>query len=143
MPVRLVVDSSVTMAWCLQDEHNRYADQVLGCLRDGGAVVPGIWPLEIGNTLVVAERRRRVSQADGTRFLELLSTLNIVVEPEPASRVFSEIVGLAREFNLTTYDASYLDLAMRAGLPLASHDMPLRKAAAKCAVPLFDPEDIA
>jgi predicted nucleic acid-binding protein len=132
-----VVDNSVVMAWCFVDEASAYADGVLARLVDDQAVVPGIWPLEVANVLLVAERRKRLAEADCARFLSLLSGLPIAVEQESPQRMFSEIFALARENGLSSYDASYLDLAMRSGLPLATLDRGLREAAKRSNVPLL------
>lgn len=139
MSSRFVVDNSVVMAWCFEDEASRYADRVLECMVDAEALVPAIWPLEIGNVILVAERRKRLSQADGARFIALVNNLPIVVDQESPDRMLKEIVALAREFKLSTYDASYLDLAMRLGLPLATQDKSLIKAAKHCQLTLFSP----
>jgi predicted nucleic acid-binding protein len=125
------------MAWCFEDEANAYADSVLESLESAEAVVPAIWPLEIGNVLLVAERRRRLGKADVARFLELISDLPITVEQETPARMLTDILSLARQFDLSTYDASYLDLAMRSGLAIATQDRSLRRAARKCGVSVF------
>ncbi len=140
-PVRFVVDNSVVMAWCFEDEASEYADGVLECLESGEAVVPAIWPLEVGNVLLVAERRRRLDKAGIVRFLELLGGLPISVEQESPGRMLTELIALARDQGLSTYDASYLDLAMRSGLAIATQDRLLMKAAQKCGVPLFSGKD--
>ena len=139
MPTRFVVDTSVVMAWCFRDAGNRYADAVLESLETGEALVPAIWPLEVGNVLLVAERKKRLSEASLVRFLALLRNLPITVEQETPDRMLTEIVSLARTHHLSTYDASYLDLAMRLGLPIATQDALLAKAAKTCRVPAFDP----
>lgn len=133
-----VVDNSVVMAWCFADEENDYADLVLGSLEDNVAIVPAIWPLEIGNILVVAERRKRLSEADGVRFLSLVKNLPISVEQETPNRMMKEILAIARHHQLSTYNASYLDLAMRRDLALATQDVALRRAAKRCQVPIFE-----
>lgn len=137
MANRLVVDNSVVMAWCFRDVGDGYADAVLESLEGSEALVPGIWPLEVANVLVAAERRRRLSETDSTRFLALLADLPLQVVQEPPQRVTGEILALARETGLSSYDASYLDLAMREGAPLATLDDELRKAAAKVGVVMF------
>jgi predicted nucleic acid-binding protein len=131
-----VVDNSVVMSWCFQDEINRYADLILNGLEEATAFVPSIWPLEVGNVLLVAERNHRLSEADSVRFLTLLSELPIVIEPEEPERMFKEILALARKHNLSSYDASYLDLAMRKGLAIATLDRNLLTAARRSQVPL-------
>jgi len=93
----------------------------------------------VGNVLLVAERRKHLSEASVVRFLTLLSSLPITVEQETPERMLKEIVSLARAHELSTYDASYLDLAMRLGLPIATRDSSLTRAARRCRVPAFDP----
>ncbi|MEA3348095.1 MAG: type II toxin-antitoxin system VapC family toxin [Pseudomonadota bacterium] len=135
---QFVVDNSVVMAWCFADEENDYADFVLGSLEDKVAIVPAIWPLEIGNVLVAAERRKRLSEADSVRFLSLVKNLPISVEQETPNRMMKEILAIARYHQLSTYDASYLDLAMRRDLPLATQDASLMRAADRSQVPIFE-----
>jgi len=133
----LVLDASVTLAWAFEDEGNAYTDLVLEALAEIQASVPTIWPLEVGNALLVAERHGRLHQADSVQFLSLLRQLPIVVEAERAGLMFGEILALAREQRLSTYDAAYLHLAMRSGFPIATNDKVLRQAAARAGVPLF------
>jgi predicted nucleic acid-binding protein len=140
MANRVVIDNSVIMAWCFRDVGGGYADAVLSRLVDTEALVPGIWPLEVANVLVAAERRGRLKEADSTRFLALLADLPLRVIQESPKRITGEILALARETGLSSYDASYLDLAMREGEPLATLDEGLRKAAAKVGVELFREE---
>lgn len=134
-----VVDNSVVMGWCFEDENDDHSLSVLEALNGDVAAVPAIWPLEVGNVLVVAEQKKRITRTDAARFLSLLQDLPIVVDQESPERMFQEILALARTQKLSTYDASYLDLAMRLGLPLASRDAPLMRAAARCGVPRFRP----
>jgi len=133
---RFVLDNSIVIAWCFEDESNAMADAVLEQLQSKLAIVPAIWPLEVGNVLLVAERRGRLSEADSSRFLTMLADLPIQSEIETRQRAMSNILFLAREYTLSTYDASYLDLAMREGVPLASLDKGLRRAATQCQVSL-------
>jgi len=140
MPVRFVVDNSVVMSWCFSDDGECYAESVLDSLEKGEAIVPAVWPLEVGNVLIVAERKRRLSKASVVRFLTLLGNLPIMVEQETPDRMLKEVLSLAREYGLSTYDASYLDLAMRLGLPIATQDTSLARAAKKCRVAAFKPE---
>ncbi|MBN2495003.1 MAG: type II toxin-antitoxin system VapC family toxin [Deltaproteobacteria bacterium] len=137
MEDRFVVDNSVVMGWCFEDESSEYADAVLDRLTKSEAIVPGIWPLEVVNVLLLAERRGRISRSGAMRFIELLRSLPIVVEQEPPGRVFSEIRSLAREAEITAYDASYLDLALRDGLPVASLDKAMRRAASRLQIPVL------
>ena len=124
-----VVDNSVVMAWCFKNEINLYADSVLDSLEHFTAIVPSIWPLEVGNVLLVAERKNRLSAADSIRFIALLSQLPITVDQEPPERMIKEIFALAQTHKLSTYDASYLDLAMKRGISIATLDDRLLYAA--------------
>jgi len=137
--VSLVIDASVAVAWVFEDETNPYTEGVLEFLAQGNAVVPSIWFLEVGNALVVAERRGRLKEAETTRFLFILSQLPITVEVESVTQVFGSTVQLARRYGLSTYDAAYLDLAVRLGVPLATQDGELRHAASLCGVKIFTP----
>ena len=111
-------------------------DQLLKELRDDdrNAIVPNLWRLELGNVLVQAERHGRITAAQLTTALELVRSLPITTAAETDSRAFREILNLARATSLTTYDASYLELAMRHGLPLATLDKALIRAASRVAV---------
>jgi predicted nucleic acid-binding protein len=133
----LVIDNSVVMSWCFKDESNKYADIVLNSLQKSNAVVPPVWPLEVVNVLLVAERMKRLSEADSMRFLTLLNQLPITVEEGQSEEMMLRTLSLAREYRLSSYDASYLDLAMRKGLPIATLDKGLRAAAQKTEVPIF------
>jgi predicted nucleic acid-binding protein len=135
--VDFVIDNSIIMAWCFKDEINHYSDLILDNLDHYTAVVPSIWPLEVGNVLLVAERKKRLTEADSSRFLALLSDLPILIEQESPERMIKETFTLARSLNLSSYDASYLDLAIRKGLPIASLDKNLIRAAKKVKLPVF------
>ena len=137
MEKNLVVDNSIVMTWCFKDETNHYADTILESFEKTTAFVPSIWPLEVGNVLLVAERKNRLSTADSTHFISLLSNLPIIVEQELPERMIKEIFALAREHKLSTYDASYLDLAMRKGIPIATLDKNLIAAAKQSHVKIF------
>ena len=130
----LVLDASVALAWCFKNEATAAADTVLERLATETASVPAIWHLEIANVLVMSERRRRITPANSTEFIALLEALVIVVDEETPSRAFGRVLDLAREERLTAYDAAYLELAMRLGLPLASKDGDLCDAAERLGV---------
>jgi predicted nucleic acid-binding protein len=134
---RLVIDNSVVMSWCFEDEESDLGERALDLLAEREAVVPAIWPLEAANALVVAERRKRLAPGDSLRFVELLASLPIRVEPDPASRVLGEVLALARSSGLSSYDASYLHLAVRLDLPLATLDASMRAAALELGVELL------
>jgi len=133
----LVLDCSVAMSWCFEEEAGDYADRVLDALEEGEAFVPSVWPLEVANVLVVAERRGRLKVGESARFLELLQSLPIFVEEVSLPRATGAVLSLARELDLSVYDASYLELAMRSGVALATHDQALAKAADAAGVPRF------
>jgi len=127
--MNLVLDASVTLAWAFRDERSEYAVGVLRDLESASAIVPGLWPLEVTNGLWVAERRDRISSLEVTRFFSLVLALPIAVDPVERRRAFETTHRLARTRGLSTYDASYLELAVRMGLPLATLDGRLREAA--------------
>jgi predicted nucleic acid-binding protein len=126
---RFVVDNSVVMSWCFKSEANKYGDAVLDTLSESTALVPPIWPLEVVNVLLVAERRNRLKQVDSVRFITLLSQLPIVVELERPERKMKDLLALGRANDLSSYDAAYLDLAMRNDCPIATLDKKLIEAA--------------
>lgn len=137
MSENFVIDNSVAMRWCFKDETNQYADAILNSLELSTAFVPSIWPLEVGNVLLVAERKKHLSESDCTRFITLLAELPIEIEHESPERMRRNILALAREYQISTYDASYLDLAMSKGLPIATLDKSLRKAAKRSHVSIL------
>lgn len=132
-----VLDCSVAVSWCFEDEADDATDALLERVRDDGAVVPSLWHLELGNVLLQAERRGRVNSADVATRLELLGDLPVVADDETSLRALRETLTLARAETLTTYDAAYLELAMRRGLPLATKDQTLREAARRVGIKIF------
>lgn len=129
------LDCSVAVAWLLEDERVPCADALLDRLEGGGeAVVPGLWRLELGNVLAGAERRGRIGATGIAKCLGLLARLPIITDPDTDGRALREVLELARRECLTTYDASYLELAMRRGLPLATLDRGLGRAAPRAGV---------
>ena len=136
---RFVLDCSIAMGWCFEDESSGYAVDVLRSLTESEAVTPDIWPLEVVNVLLVGERRKRLTQAESARFLSLLLELPISVQHETPERMFNEVTGLARNLGLSSYDASYLALAVHLDLPLATSDEKLAAAASNLGLALFDP----
>lgn len=131
-----VLDASVTLAWCFENEATPYTEAVLERLGDTEALVPAIWPLEVANVLLVGERRKRLTEADTAHFVELLATLPITVEEEGLTEALGPVLALAREQGLSANDASYLELAARRGLSLATQDRRLSLAATRVGVPL-------
>lgn len=130
-----VVDASVTMAWCFEDESSPETDAVLDRLGTDAAVVPAVWPLEVANVLLVAERRGRLSEAQSSRFAGLLAQLPIDVDDHPAD--IDALAALGRRHELSSYDASYLALAQRVGAGLATLDRRLGGAATRAGVELL------
>ncbi|MBI4386730.1 MAG: type II toxin-antitoxin system VapC family toxin [Elusimicrobia bacterium] len=127
-----VLDSSLALAWALPDENQGRADRFLAKFTPQDALwVPGLWWHEIANALTMAERRNRIAEADIFRLLELYNHLPIQTDTSYSSALSWRYFILAREYGLTAYDGSYLELAERKGLPLASFDERLIKAARK------------
>lgn len=124
-----VLDASVAFAWCFADEATPAADRLLDRLQQDGAIVPALWPLEVANVLRMAERRRRIARSTSDRFVDLLARLPIAIDEETAGRALGDTLVLARDRDLTVYDAAYLELARRLAVPLATRDLDLRKAA--------------
>lgn len=124
-----VLDCSIAVAWIFDDEAGPETDELLDRLKATRAFVPALWRLELGNVLIQAERRGRITASRIAAFLELLGALPIVTDDETDNRALREILALARSESLTTYDAAYLDLAMRRSLPLATRDTALVRAA--------------
>lgn len=129
-----VLDSSLALCWCFEDEATEGTRQLLEHLRTEGAAVPNLWHVEIANVLGLAERRRRITAAETAQFIALLETLEIDVDEETWLQAFGRILALARQERLTAYDAAYLELAMRLGVPLASKDRELCDAAERVGV---------
>ena len=133
----LVVDSSIALAWCFADEQDEYSQSVLDAMTTKSIYVPDLWHLEVANTLLVGERRKRCTQMDNVIWLRFLSELPITVDEETKTHAFAETTHLARLYNLSVYDAAYLELAMRRGLSLATHDQKLKVAAKAVGVILY------
>jgi predicted nucleic acid-binding protein len=125
-----ILDCSVTLSWLLPDERGAETDALADALQRTTAVAPAIWPYEVANALLVAQRRARIGENDLTRVRRALSALPIEVEAVTSEHVLSAISDLGRRFNITSYDAAYVDLAGRRQLPLATLDEQLRKACA-------------
>jgi predicted nucleic acid-binding protein len=125
----LVLDSSITLAWYFRDEQTPAARAVLQQVAESGAVVPALWRFEVPNGLQMAVRRKRVDTEFRDRALMHLATLAIAIDSESEAQAFAATVGLADRHGLTVYDASYLELAQRRRLELATHDRDLARAA--------------
>jgi predicted nucleic acid-binding protein len=133
----LVVDASVTLAWCFGDESDDFSEAVLESVARDGAAAPGIWALEVLNVLQLALRRGRLRPDQYAEAVAFVQSLPIEVESTTLSDAVERVAPLAGRNGTTVYDACYLDLARRRGLPLASLDQGLRRAAPACGVVIF------
>jgi predicted nucleic acid-binding protein len=133
----IVVDASVALAWGFPDEGSAYADEVLEGLKEQAIVVPALWAVEIANALLVGERRKRLQQVQIRRFVTLLEGLPVVQDIQSVGSTVNGLLPLAREHKLSAYDTAYLDLAIRKGLPLATLDKSLKRAATKVGVSIW------
>lgn len=136
---RFVLDASVSLRWFLDTPVPPYAARVRQALIAGArALVPALWHLEMANAFAVAERRKILDADDTDLFLEQIEQLfSSSIESEAALVALRHVLRLARAFQLSSYDAVYLDAAQRNKLPLATLDESLRKAAARAGVELF------
>lgn len=130
----LVVDASIALTWCFEDEVTKATEAVGAKVDADGAVVPNLWRLEVGNALLLAERRGRLDRSGVEQRLSLLAALPISIDNETGGHAWSDTILLARAERLTLYDAAYLELAIRRDLALASLDRDLRRAARKMGV---------
>ena len=135
--MNFVLDTSVTMRWFFGDgkpQELAYAAKVLDTMKKATARVPATWGLEVSNVIAGAEAKNLVTEAGSSAFLEMLEGVDIEVDTATFSQALSDTLHLARRFKLSSYDASYLELALRLGLPLATLDEDLQKAAKKAGV---------
>jgi predicted nucleic acid-binding protein len=142
--VTLVLDASVTMSWLLggaKPSDRTYAAAVLVAMKDPQtqADVPATWSLEVSNVIARAEARALVTEAQSEAFLEMLSSVPIRADAATFAHAMTDTLHLARRYHLSAYDASYLELALRTGQPLATLDSDLAKAARKAGVKRFAP----
>jgi len=132
-----VLDCSAALPWVFGDEVSPVADALLDRLVKGErAWVPALWHLELGNVLLGAKRRGRIDQAGIEGFLSRLAVYDIAVDDQTMERAWQKTLDLTLQHSLSNYDAAYLELALRRGLPLASLDRELIAAARACGVPL-------
>lgn len=125
-----VVDASVAVAWFVAGETTAFTEQLFEALRRSGtAFVPAIWPAEVANALLVAERSGRASRSNIAAFAQLLAGVDIRIDPPTLNRAFDQVFSLAESLRLSTYDASYVELALRQSLPLATLDKAMARAA--------------
>ncbi len=132
-----VLDCSVVLAWILPDESRQTVMTILERLESEDAVVPEVWPLEVANALLIARRRRRITEKDVARALEDLAALPIQVDQETHRQALQAALSLANKYRLSSYDAAYLELARRTRLPLATLDTKLRSACKAAGIELL------
>ena len=135
-----VLDASVALLWLVPQSNPAgvdYTDATLKSIKESQALVPSLWALEIANVVAKVEAKGIVTEADSQRFITLLGRLNIVTDPATAAHALGDTLNLARRYKLSAYDAAYLELALRTGLPLATLDANLTKAAAKAGILIF------
>jgi predicted nucleic acid-binding protein len=135
-----VFDASIVMAWCFDDERTDATEALLERLDRDLGTVPQLWHLEVANVLSNAMRKRpkaRITESGRTQFLEMLAGAPIRVDTQTQQHAWATTLSLADKHKLSVYDAAYLELAMRLGVPLATLDADLRAAAKICGVPLL------
>ncbi|HZB87216.1 MAG TPA: type II toxin-antitoxin system VapC family toxin [Terracidiphilus sp.] len=125
----LVLDSSATLAWLYPDETSEAIRHVFERVIQEGACVPALWRIEVANSLLFGTRRKRITMTERDALLDNLGELVIVTDPDTNAHVWADTLQLADKHRLTVYDAVYLELALRLGLPLATLDEALRTAA--------------
>jgi predicted nucleic acid-binding protein len=124
-----VIDSSITLNWVMNDEHTPRSDRLFESLSEEGTVVPSLWRLEVANALQVALRRERIDGAYRDKTIQKLQRLPIEVDSLTDNKAWTSTLYLSERDNLTVYDAAYLELVLRRGVPLATRDQRLAKAA--------------
>ena len=132
-----MIDNSVVLSWCLDDEEHPLADHAMRLTVDRGAVVPQLWWYEVRNALAVNERRGRLTAQQSRATLADLSAMRFLLDFDHDGGVVME---LARHHGLSVYDAAYLEVALRRSVPLATLDTRLRAAATAAEVPLLGPD---
>jgi predicted nucleic acid-binding protein len=130
-----IVDASVGFAWVYQGQATPETDQLLNEVSAGATViVPALWFLEMSNVLLIAQRRHRLTAIQRKAAMEKLTAMQLTVDEEGSRNAFGKTSELAEKYGLTIYDATYLELALRRSLPLASRDEALTKAATRCGI---------
>ena len=132
-----VIDASVALAWCFDDEATEATRALLDRFEDERAEVPSLWHLELANALAIGERNGRITPARASEFIGLIDGLPIAIDERTPDFALSSVLELSRREQLSAYDASYLELAMRRGVPLATKDNDLARAADRVGVTLL------
>jgi len=134
----IVIDSSLTMAWCFKDEATGASDAIRDRLERTSAVVPAHWPIEVQNSARVGERRGKVSLGELGAFIAFVRLQHIELDVRPLDATFGDLLALSRQYGVTPYDAAYIELALRRGLPLATRDANMARAAQSLGITLLD-----
>lgn len=134
---RVVVDASLALAWGFPDEASDYADAVLAALDKKTISVPALWPAEVANGLIVGERKKRLGVTEIKLFAALIGNLSVEYDSQSYSHYSDTVLPFARDYGLTAYDASYLELSLRLAAPIATLDAKLRKACKQAGVKFF------
>ncbi len=135
--IDIVIDASVSLAWCFPDEANEDANRILIALKGQRILVPTIWGLEITNALATGQRAKRISSSEILRFISLLEELTIKEDSLSVASSIANVLPLTQKYNLSAYDASYLAVALRNNASLATFDLKLQNAARKSKVKLL------
>ncbi|MFM8858660.1 MAG: type II toxin-antitoxin system VapC family toxin [Methylocystis sp.] len=134
----LVLDASTTLSWYFDDETTPVTDAVLEQVASGGAVTPSLWRLEVANALQMALRRKRITRSYRDEVLTQPRDMPISIDFETDAQAWTATLSLSERFSLTLYDATYLELAQRQNLPLATLDQELRAAAKALEIKVFN-----
>ncbi len=138
--MNFVLDASVALLWLVPETNLAgvdYAALTLKALKESQAIVPSLFALEAANVVAKVESKGVVTEADSQRFIALIGRLNLVTDQATANHALGDTLNLARRYKLSAYDAAYLELAQRTGLPLATLDANLAKAATTAGVAIF------
>jgi len=133
----IVLDCSVTISWFMDDEKPSISLDILNKISEIGVIVPIIWQLEVANVLLTSERRKRITKEQRQSALYALNELPITIDQSISKHVWNETIELAERYNLSLYDACYLELSLRLGLSLATFDEKLKQVAKLACVSLI------
>ncbi len=137
MAYQYVLDCSVAITWFFDDEFLGSTDALKETLRNGPVIVPMIWQMEIANVLWAAERKQRIKAYHSEKIRHIIGKLPIETDFASESNALGTLLELAREYEITVYDASYLELSLRHGIPLATLDKKLIAAAQRAGIPVL------
>jgi predicted nucleic acid-binding protein len=134
----LVLDASAALTWCFRDENAAFGERLLDMVSEAGAAVPALWHTEVSNVWLSSLKRGRLAEDELPFLADMFDRLPLHTDATPYERVRRDVLQLAREQRLSVYDATYLDLAMRRRLPLATLDLDLQRAARATGVSLIE-----